>query len=255
MTRDYLKSRGREKWDIFRFIHVSTDEVYGNLAPSAPSSTEASSYCPSSPYSASKAASNHLINAWHRTYGLPAITTNCSNNFGPFQFPEKLIPHVILNSLRETSLPIYGDGQQIRDWILSRASVDALIHVLQDGTVGEIYNIGARCEVTNIDLVRRICSLLDNKVPRSSGSYDELIQYVVDRPAMIGDIRSIRQRSRTSWDGPKHAFPHALELTVDWYLDNRAWIDSATARSGRSTISRSPFSKGPGNDSNTEALQ
>ena len=168
--------------DHFRFLHVSTDEVYGSLGPDDPAFHEASPYAPNSPYSASKAASDHLVRAWHHTYGLPTLTTNCSNNYGPYQFPEKLIPLMIANALDGKALPVYGDGQNVRDWLHVQDHCDAIIRVLLAGRLGEVYNIGGNAEMKNLDVVHTLCAVLDRLRPRPSGSYADQIQFVSDRP-------------------------------------------------------------------------
>jgi dTDP-glucose 4,6-dehydratase len=206
----------------FRFLQVSTDEVYGSLGPHG-YFTEATPYDPSSPYSASKAAADHLVSAWHRTYGLPVLITNCSNNFGPCQFPEKLIPLMILNAIEGEALPVYGDGGNVRDWLYVDDHVKALVCVLEKGRVGETYNIGARNECTNLSLVRRLCSILDELRPDGS-PHERLITYVTDRPGHDRRyaIDPAKIESELGWH-PDLAFEDALRETVVWYLENRAW--------------------------------
>ncbi|PAT40064.1 dTDP-glucose 4,6-dehydratase [Vandammella animalimorsus] len=216
---------GAEK-AAFRFLHVSTDEVYGTLAPDAPAFTEQHPYEPNSPYSATKAASDHLVRAWFHTYGLPVLTTNCSNNYGPLHFPEKLIPLVITNALAGKPLPIYGDGQQIRDWLYVKDHCSGIRRVLEAGTPGQTYNIGGHNEMANIDIVRRICALLDRLRPRADGlSYAEQIRFVADRPGhdrrYAIDARKMQQE--LGW-APAETFDSGIEKTVQWYLDNADWV-------------------------------
>ena len=223
--------RGQDK-EQFRFLHVSTDEVYGSLLPSDPAFTEENQFEPNSPYSASKASADHLVRAYFQTYGLPTLTTNCSNNYGPYQFPEKLIPLVILNAISEKSLPIYGDGKQVRDWLFVTDHCDAIKVVLEKGRVGETYNIGGESEMTNLDVVSKICEILDRIQPRKNGlSYSDLITYVKDR---LGhdrryaiDIRKIKKE--LNWT-PTRDFGSGLESTMSWYLNNMEWV--ARVRSG-----------------------
>jgi len=213
--------------DNFRFHHVSTDEVFGDLDGTSSLFQEDTPYAPSSPYSATKAASDHLVRAWGRTYGLPIIVTNCSNNYGPYHFPEKLIPHVILNAIHGRSLPIYGDGLQIRDWLYVEDHADALIKVLSDGTVGETYNIGGHNEKTNFEVVTTICDLLEELAPEKPPMvkhYRDLITYVKDRPGH--DVRYAIDASKIERElewVPKETFESGLRKTVQWYLDNRDW--------------------------------
>jgi dTDP-glucose 4,6-dehydratase len=207
----------------FRFLHVSTDEVYGDLTNPEELFTETTNYKPSSPYSASKAGSDHLVRAWHRTYGFPILLTNCSNNYGPYQFPEKLIPHMILNALAGKPLPVYGNGQQIRDWLYVDDHVRALWTVLNDGKVGETYNIGGHNEIANIDVVRHICKLL-SEMTSSSYHPDELIEFVQDRPGH--DTRYAIDASKIERDlgwRPLENFESGLKKTVQWYLDETQW--------------------------------
>ncbi|MDO4723555.1 MAG: dTDP-glucose 4,6-dehydratase [Comamonadaceae bacterium] len=216
---------GAEK-AAFRFLHVSTDEVYGTLAPDAPAFTEQHPYEPNSPYSATKAASDHLVRAWFHTYGLPVLTTNCSNNYGPLHFPEKLIPLVITNALAGKPLPIYGDGQQIRDWLYVKDHCSGIRRVLEAGTPGQTYNIGGHNEMANIDIVRRICALLDRLRPRADGlSYAAQIRFVADRPGhdrrYAIDARKMQQE--LGW-APAETFDSGIEKTVQWYLDNADWV-------------------------------
>ena len=220
-----------EKPEVFRFLHVSTDEVYGSLGAEG-YFTEKTPYDPSSPYSASKAASDHFVRAYFRTYGLPTLITNCSNNYGPYQFPEKLIPLIILNIMEQKPLPIYGDGKNVRDWLYVIDHCDALISVLESGKAGETYNIGGGAERENIEIVHGLCDLLDARLDRSgNGSSHGLIKFVEDR---LGHDRryaidATKIKAELGWQ-PKYRFEGALEKTVDWYMNNMKWIDSV--RSG-----------------------
>ena len=221
---DGLKDRDKEQ---FRFLHVSTDEVYGSLLPSDPPFTEDNQFEPNSPYSASKASADHLVRAYRHTYGLPTLTTNCSNNYGPYQFPEKLIPLVVLNAISDKNLPIYGDGKQVRDWLFVTDHCDAIKLVLEKGRVGETYNIGGESEMTNLDVVSKICEILDRIQPRKNGlSYFDLITYVKDRPGhdrrYAIDIRKIKKE--LNWT-PTRDFDSGLESTISWYLNNMEWVD------------------------------
>ena len=211
----------------FRFLHVSTDEVYGSLEKDAPAFTEQHNYEPNSPYSASKAASDHLVRAWFHTYGFPVLTTNCSNNYGPLHFPEKLIPLMIVNALAGKNLPVYGDGMQIRDWLYVKDHCSAIRRVLQGGHLGETYNVGGWNEMPNIDIVKRICSLLDQMRPRADGkSYAEQITYVKDRPGhdrrYAIDARKLERE--LGWK-PAETFDSGIQKTVQWYLDNQDWVE------------------------------
>ena len=212
--------------EAFRFLHVSTDEVYGSLTPDEPAFTELHRYEPNSPYSASKAASDHLVRAWHHTYGVPVLTTNCSNNYGPFHFPEKLIPLMIVNALAGKPLPVYGDGMQVRDWLYVKDHCSAIRRVLQAGRLGETYNVGGWNEKPNIEIVRTICSLLDEMRPRADGkSYAEQISYVKDRPGhdrrYAIDARKLE--SELGWK-PAETFETGIRKTVQWYLDHPEWV-------------------------------
>ena len=214
----------------FRFLHVSTDEVYGTLGPDDPAFTESTPFAPNSPYAASKAASDHLVRAFHHTYGLPVLTTNCSNNYGPYHFPEKLIPLMILNALDGKPLPVYGDGQQIRDWLFVEDHAAAIWLALQKGRLGETYNVGGLNERANLDVVKTLCALLDEKSPRPGGaSYSAQIAYVADRPGhdrrYAIDCSKIQRE--LGWS-PRESFETGLAKTVDWYLWNRAWTDEIT---------------------------
>lgn len=223
---DYWKGLADKKKGMFRFLHISTDEVFGSLAPDDPPFTEESPYSPNSPYAASKAASDHLVRAYYRTYDFPAIISNCSNNYGPFQFPEKLIPLIVLNALEGLPLPLYGDGQQIRDWLYVEDHCDALITILDSGHPGQSYNIGGNNQPTNLDITRQICRILDELLPNSSQKpHDQLISFIKDRPGH--DRRYAMDISKISrefgWE-PKHKLKNGLENTVRWYLNNIDWV-------------------------------
>ncbi|WP_318503803.1 dTDP-glucose 4,6-dehydratase [Photobacterium leiognathi] len=227
VARHYFSALSDSRRQQFRFIHVSTDEVYGDLSPQAKPFTETSPYQPSSPYSASKASSDHLVRAWHRTYGLPVIVTNCSNNYGPYQYPEKLIPVVILNALAGKTLPIYGNGQQVRDWLYVDDHAKALVAVIEKGKVGETYNIGGNNEQTNIAVVHAICDVLEILVPNKPQgvkAYRDLIAYVDDRPGhdkrYAIDTTKIEQE--LGWT-PQESFESGLRKTVEWYLAHLSW--------------------------------
>jgi dTDP-glucose 4,6-dehydratase len=215
-----------EKRRQFRFLHVSTDEVYGDLAETDSPFCETTPYGPSSPYAATKAGSDHLVRAWSRTYGLPILVTNCSNNYGPYQFPEKLIPHMILNALRNAPLPVYGDGRQVRDWLYVDDHARALWSVLRTGKPGETYNIGGHNEQRNIDVVREICRILDSAAPsrKPHGGFQSLITFVKDRPGHDRRyaIDAAKAERELGWR-PAETFATGLEKTVHWYLENRAW--------------------------------
>jgi len=215
----------------FRFLHVSTDEVYGSLAPDAPAFTEHHPYEPNSPYSASKAASDHLVRAWHHTYGLPVLTTNCSNNYGPLQFPEKLIPLMIHRALKGEDLPVYGDGQNVRDWLYVGDHCTAIRCVLEKGNLGETYNIGGRAEMKNLDVVYTLCDLLDELRPKTKGvSYRDQIRFVTDRPGHDRRyaIDSTRIATELEWK-PSETFATGLRKTVQWYLDHENWVENVTS--------------------------
>lgn len=231
-VRAYWNSMQGEVRQIFRFLHVSTDEVYGSLAKDDPAFSETHRYEPNSPYSASKAASDHLVRAYHYTYGLPVLTTNCSNNYGPYHFPEKLIPLMIVNALAGKHLPVYGDGQQIRDWLYVKDHCSAIRRVLEAGKVGEVYNIGGWNEKTNIDIVHTVCELLDELHARvDSKSYREQITYVTDRPGH--DRRYAVDASKIErelgWK-PAETFDTGIRKTIQWYLANQGWV--ANVQSG-----------------------
>jgi len=220
-SREYLN---KEEKSNFRFLHVSTDEVYGTLGDKG-KFFESTPYDPSSPYSASKAGSDHLARAWHRTYGLPVLVTNCSNNYGAYQFPEKLIPLMIINCLHRKPLPVYGKGENVRDWLFVTDHCEAIHTVLTSGQVGETYNIGGNNEIKNIDVVLTICSLLDEMSPREDGSkYSKLITYVQDRPGhdFRYAIDATKINQELGWS-PKESFETGIRKTIDWYLNNREW--------------------------------
>jgi len=221
-ARAYWEGLGGQERSRFRFLQVSTDEVYGSLAPDAAAFTEAHPYAPNSPYAASKAASDHLARAYHHTYGLPVVTTNCSNNYGPRQFPEKLIPLMITHALAGKALPVYGDGQNVRDWLYVEDHCEAVRLALEKGRPGETYNIGGGCEQKNLDLVRTLCALLDEARPRKAGRYAELIAMVPDRPGHDRRyaIDAGKIASEFGWR-PKESFESGLRKTVDWYLSER----------------------------------
>ena len=217
----------------FRFLHVSTDEVYGSLAPHDAPFTETTPFAPNSPYSASKAASDHLVRAYHHTYGLPVLTTNCSNNYGPYQFPEKLIPLMILNATRGKPLPIYGDGMNVRDWLYVTDHCSAIRTVLQDGKLGETYNVGGWNEMPNIEIVKTVCALLDEMRPDPAGPYARLLTYVKDRPGHDRRyaIDAGKIHHELGWK-PAETFETGIRKTVRWYLDNMAWVDGVVSREG-----------------------
>jgi dTDP-glucose 4,6-dehydratase len=239
-ARSYWNALDESKKVAFRFHHVSTDEVYGSLSVSDPAFTETNPYEPNSPYSASKAASDHLVRAWFHTYGLPVVTTNCSNNYGPYHFPEKLIPLVILNALNSKPLPIYGDGQQLRDWLYVGDHCAAIREVLAKGRLGETYNIGGWNEKANIDVVKTICSILDELKPRADKkSYAEQITFVADRPGHDRRyaIDASKINRELSWK-PKETFDSGIKKTVQWYLDNPAWVEGVLSGSYRDWLQK-----------------
>ena len=230
-TRAYWAALPATDKAAFRFHHVSTDEVYGSLAPGAPAFTETHPYEPNSPYAASKAASDHLVRAWHHTYGLPVVTTNCSNNYGPYHFPEKLIPLMIVNALAGKALPVYGDGQQIRDWLYVADHCSGIRAVLAGGRLGQTYNLGGCNEKANLDIVHTVCALLDALRPDPAGPYARLITYVTDRPGhdrrYAIDARKIERE--LGWR-PAETFETGIRKTVQWYLDHADWV--ANVQSG-----------------------
>jgi len=214
----------------FRFLHVSTDEVYGSLTASDPAFKETNPYEPNSPYSASKAASDHLVRAYHHTYGMPMLTTNCSNNYGPYHFPEKLIPLVIHNALNGKDLPIYGDGSNVRDWLYVVDHCSAIRRVLEAGKIGETYNIGGWNEMTNLEVVHTLCDMLDQQRPKASGSYRDQITYVTDRPGhdQRYAIDATKIERELGWK-PAETFETGINKTVAWYLDNQQWVKNVTS--------------------------
>ncbi len=230
-VRAYWEGKVGDEKSTFRFLHVSTDEVYGSLGPGDSPFTETTQYAPNSPYSASKAASDHLVRAYHHTYGLPTLTSNCSNNYGLYQFPEKLIPLMVLNALNRKPLPVYGDGLNIRDWLYVGDHCEALRTVLAKGRSGEVYNIGGRNEKTNIEVVRAICAILDELRPNSMpGYYESLITFIKDRPGhdrrYAIDTQKIERE--LGWK-PAESFETGLRKTVQWYLDNMDWVENVTS--------------------------
>ena len=245
-VRAYWSSLSGEVKASFRFLHVSTDEVYGSLDKDEPAFSEAHRYEPNSPYSASKAASDHLARAYHHTYGLPVLTTNCSNNYGPYHFPEKLIPLMIVNALAGKSLPVYGDGQQIRDWLYVGDHCAAIRCVLAKGRLGEVYNIGGWNEKANLDIVHTICKLLDELRPRADGiSYREQIAFVSDRPGhdrrYAIDARKIERE--LGWK-PAETFESGIRKTVQWYLDNQDWVSNVQSGSYRQWVEKNYAERG-----------
>jgi dTDP-glucose 4,6-dehydratase len=239
-TRAYWNALNQDRQASFRFLHISTDEVYGSLTADAPAFSETNPYAPNSPYSASKAASDHLVRAYHHTYYLPTLTTNCSNNYGPFQFPEKLIPLLITNALQGKALPIYGDGQNIRDWLYVEDHCTAIAAVLEKGTVGEVYNIGGNYEKTNLEIVQTVCAILDELVPNSPfRPHQELITYVKDRPGhdrryAIDPSKIVRE---IGWQ-PAETFESGIKKTVTWYLENRNWVENVSSGSYQNWITQ-----------------
>ena len=236
-TRAYWTALPGQEQKSFRFLHVSTDEVYGSLGPDDPPFSETTAYAPNSPYAASKAGSDHLVRAYHHTYGLPTLTTNCSNNYGPFQFPEKLIPLMILNARNRKPLPVYGDGKNVRDWLYVEDHCDAIATVLHRGQPGETYNIGGRNEKPNLEIVETICDLIDEMTERGATSRRDLITFVKDRPGhdrrYAMDARKIERE--LGWK-PKATFETGIRQTVRWYLDNEAWVKNVTSGSYRQWI-------------------
>jgi dTDP-glucose 4,6-dehydratase len=231
-TRRHWTGLPTEDKEAFRFLHVSTDEVYGTLSPTEPAFTELTAFAPNSPYAASKAASDHLVRSFHHTYGLPTLTTNCSNNYGPYHFPEKLIPLVILNALEGKRLPVYGDGMQVRDWLYVEDHCRAISLVLKKGRIGETYNVGGLNEQPNLSVVRLICALLDARVPRLDGrSFAEQISFVADRPGHDRRyaINCAKIQKELGWR-PTETFETGLAKTVDWYLAHRPWCNEITAK-------------------------
>jgi len=239
-VRAYWQDLPAADKEAFRFLHVSTDEVYGTLLPTDPPFAETKAFEPNSPYSASKAASDHLVRAWHHTYGLPVLTTNCSNNYGPYHFPEKLIPLVLLNALAGNPLPIYGDGQQVRDWLYVEDHCRAIGRVLEAGKVGETYNIGGWNEKPNLEVVNTLCAVLDELKPRADGKrYAEQIAYIKDRPGhdrrYAIDARKIERD--LGWK-PQETFETGIRKTVQWYLANQAWVERVTSGAYRQWVGK-----------------
>ncbi|GLO40028.1 dTDP-glucose 4,6-dehydratase [Pseudomonas putida] len=239
-VRAYWGGLDDQARQAFRFLHVSTDEVYGSLAADEPAFTETHQYQPNSPYSASKAASDHLVRSYHHTYGLPVLTTNCSNNYGPYHFPEKLIPLMIVNALAGKPLPVYGDGQQIRDWLYVKDHCSAIRRVLEAGKTGEVYNVGGWNEKPNLEIVNRVCALLDELRPRADGKpYAEQITYVTDRPGhdrrYAIDARKLERE--LGWK-PAETFETGIRKTVAWYLDNQEWVQNVQSGSYRDWVEK-----------------
>jgi len=239
-VRAYWGGLDEQSRQAFRFLHVSTDEVYGSLAADEPAFTETHQYQPNSPYSASKAASDHLVRSYHHTYGLPVLTTNCSNNYGPYHFPEKLIPLMIVNALAGKPLPVYGDGQQIRDWLYVKDHCSAIRRVLEAGKTGEVYNVGGWNEKPNLEIVNRVCALLDELRPRADGKpYAEQITYVTDRPGhdrrYAIDARKLERE--LGWK-PAETFETGIRKTVAWYLDNQEWVQNVQSGSYRDWVEK-----------------
>ncbi len=239
-VRGYWQALAPEAQQQFRFLHVSTDEVYGSLSPQDPAFSENNKYEPNSPYSASKAASDHLVRAWHHTYGLPVLTTNCSNNYGPLHFPEKLIPLMIVNALAGKPLPVYGDGMQVRDWLYVKDHCSAIRRVLEGGQLGETYNVGGWNEKPNIEIVNTVCALLDEMRPRSDGqSYATQITYVKDRPGhdrrYAIDARKLEKE--LGWR-PAETFETGIRKTVAWYLDNAEWVANVQSGAYREWVTK-----------------
>ena len=237
-VRAHWSSLAADEKAAFRFLHVSTDEVYGSLAPDAPAFTESHGFEPNSPYSASKAASDHLVRAWHHTHGLPVLTTNCSNNYGPFHFPEKLIPLMIVNALAGKPLPVYGDGMQVRDWLYVKDHCSAIRRVLEGGRLGETYNVGGWNEKPNLEIVRTVCALLDELRPRTDGQpYASQVSYVKDRPGhdrrYAIDARKIERE--LGWK-PAETFESGIRKTVQWYLDHPEWVANVQSGSYRQWV-------------------
>ena len=239
-VRGYWSDLPGEVKQAFRFLHVSTDEVYGTLSADDAPFNELNRYEPNSPYSASKAASDHLVRAWHHTYGLPVLTTNCSNNYGPYHFPEKLIPLVILNALAGKSLPIYGDGQQIRDWLYVRDHCSAIRRVLEAGKVGETYNVGGWNEKPNLDVVHTICAILDELRPKADGGhYSDQIAFVKDRPGHDRRyaIDAHKLERELGWK-PEETFETGIRKTIEWYLTNQDWVRNVTSGAYREWVGK-----------------
>jgi dTDP-glucose 4,6-dehydratase len=235
-VRDYWSGLEEAKRNDFRFLHVSTDEVYGSLGPGDPAFSETTPYSPNSPYAASKAASDHLVRSYHHTYGLPTITTNCSNNYGPYQFPEKLIPLMILNAVKRKPLPVYGDGKNVRDWLYVSDHCEAVRLVLKRGQPGATYNIGGNAERANIDVVNGVCAILDELRP-AGAPHNKLVTFVADRPGHDRRyaVNAHLIRSEFGWV-PRERFDTGLKKTVQWYLDHMKWVDGVTSGEYRSWL-------------------
>ncbi|MDH4189999.1 MAG: dTDP-glucose 4,6-dehydratase, partial [Betaproteobacteria bacterium] len=244
-ARAWWAALGDGEKQAFRFLHVSTDEVYGSLGADDAAFSETTPYAPNSPYAASKAASDHLVRAYHHTYGLPTLTTNCSNNYGPYQFPEKLIPLMIHHALAGKPLPVYGDGRNVRDWLYVLDHCRAIREVLARGRPGEVYNIGGASEMKNIDVVRTLCALLDEAKPRAQGSYADLITYVKDRPGHDRRyaIDASKIRRELGWQ-PAHSFSSGMKSTVAWYLDHANWVAEVTSGAYRQWVDRNYAARG-----------
>lgn len=238
-VRAYWSELNLTEKEAFRFLHISTDEVYGSLEPSEPAFSELNAFEPNSPYSASKAASDHLVRAWHHTYGLPVLTTNCSNNYGPHHFPEKLIPLCILNALAGKPLPIYGDGQQIRDWLYVKDHCSAIRRVLEAGRLGQTYNVGGWNEKPNLEVVQTICSVLDQLRPKTNGSYTDQITFIKDRPGHDRRyaIDASKLESELAWR-PVETFETGIRKTIDWYLNHSEWVDGVVRGSYRDWLKK-----------------
>jgi dTDP-glucose 4,6-dehydratase len=238
-VRAYWSELHLTEKETFRFLHISTDEVYGSLEPLEPAFSEFNAYEPNSPYSASKAASDHLVRAWHHTYGLPVLTTNCSNNYGPYHFPEKLIPLCILNAIAGKPLPIYGDGQQIRDWLYVKDHCSAIRKVLESGRLGETYNIGGWNEKPNLEIVQTICAILDQLQPKTCGSYADQITFVKDRPGHDRRyaIDASKLESELAWR-PAETFETGIRKTIEWYLNHTDWVDDVVSGSYRDWLKK-----------------
>ncbi|MBP0621431.1 dTDP-glucose 4,6-dehydratase [Cupriavidus consociatus] len=238
-VRAYWSSLDKGDQARFRFLHVSTDEVFGSLGPQDPQFSETTPYAPNSPYSASKAASDHLVRAYHHTYGLPVVTTNCSNNYGPYHFPEKLIPLMITNALAGKGLPVYGDGQNVRDWLYVGDHCSAIREVLARGRLGETYNVGGWNEKTNLEVVHTLCDLLDELKPKAAGSYRDQITFVKDRPGhdrrYAIDARKLERE--LDWV-PAQTFESGLRKTVLWYLENQAWVQDVISGEYRTWVAK-----------------
>jgi dTDP-glucose 4,6-dehydratase len=244
-VRSYWSALNTSDKTSFRFLHVSTDEVYGSLGAKDPAFKETNPYEPNSPYSASKAASDHLVRAYHHTYGLPTLTTNCSNNYGPYHFPEKLIPLVIHNALNGKPLPIYGNGSNIRDWLYVTDHCSAIRRVLEAGKVGETYNIGGWNEKTNLEVVHTLCDILDKAKPKASGSYRDQITYVTDRPGhdQRYAIDASKIERELGWK-PAETFETGILKTVQWYLDNQSWVNNVTSGDYKNWMSQNYSERG-----------